>query len=166
MKEPRRQVQIYLRRVFLLPPSLVLSIIHSILAYDVPRTENVGLPTRFNVGPPLQLIAGSIPVDRLRRWPNTNLSPGPLYTLHIAFNQCCFNVDPRSSTLGWLYRVFWLLHYAGDALTSRRQKHRITRYIGPMLMKCWATVGDAGPTLFQPKPFNLLTANIIVTIFF
>ena len=52
--------------------------IHSILVYDVPRTEDVGLPTkfRFNVGPALQPIAGSIPVNRLRRWPNANLSPG------------------------------------------------------------------------------------------
>ena len=54
-KKPRRQVQIYLRRVFLPPPSPVLANIHSILAYDVPRTEDVGLPTklRFNVAPAL-----------------------------------------------------------------------------------------------------------------
>ena len=51
-----RQFQIYLRRVFLLPPSLVLTEIHSILAYDVPGTKDVDLPTecRFNVGPALQ----------------------------------------------------------------------------------------------------------------
>ena len=89
--------------VFLPPPSPVLANIHSILAYDVPRTEDVGLPTkfRFKVGPALQPIAGSMPVNRLRRWPNTNLSPGLLYTLrkHVTFNQCCFNVDPQSSTL-------------------------------------------------------------------
>ena len=55
----------------------------SILAYDVPGTEDVGLPTKFlfNVGPELQLIVGSMPVNRLRRWPNTNLSPGLLNTL-------------------------------------------------------------------------------------
>ena len=110
-----------------------------------PRTEDVGLPIkfRFNVGPTLQPIVGSLPIDRLRRWPNTNLSSGLLYSFrkHVAFNQCCFNVDPLSSTLAlkWnsikcLYRVFWLLHYAGDALTSRRQEHQITRCIGPMLM--------------------------------
>ena len=106
---------------------------------------------------------------------NTNLSPGLLYTLHkhVAFNQCCFNIDPQFSTLarhwntiGWLYRLFWLLHYAGDTLTSRHHKHQKTRYIGPMLMWCWVTVCDAGPTLFQPKPFKLLTTNIIVNIFF
>ena len=87
-----RQVQIYLRRVFLPPSSPVLANIHSILAYHVPRTEDVGLPTkfRFNVEPALQPIAGSMPVNRLLRWPNTNLSPGLLYTLrkHLAFNQC------------------------------------------------------------------------------
>ena len=79
----------------------MLANIHSILAYDVPGTE--GLPTkfRFNVGPALQPIAGSMPVNRLRRWPNTNLSPGLFYTLgkHVAFSHCCFNVDPQSSTL-------------------------------------------------------------------
>ena len=155
----------------------MLANIHSLLAYDVPRTENVGLPTkfRFNVGPSLQPIAGSMPVNRLQRWPNTNLSPGLLYTLckHVAFNQCRFNVDPQSSTptrhwnsIGWLYRVSWLLHYAGVALTSRCRKHQITQNIGPMLLFCWTTVCDAGPTLFQPKRFKLLTTNIIVTIFF
>ena len=56
--------------------------------YDVPRTEDVGLPTqfRFNVGPASQPIAGSIPVYRLRRWLNTNPTLGLLYTLsqHIS----------------------------------------------------------------------------------
>ena len=92
-----------LRRV-LLPPLLpVLANIHSILAYDVPDTEDVGLPTksRFNVGTALQSIARSMPVNRLRCLPSTNLSPGLLYTLrkHVAFNQYRFNVDPQSSTL-------------------------------------------------------------------
>ena len=36
---------------------------------------------RFNVGPALQPIAGSMPVNRLRHWSSTNLSPGLLYTL-------------------------------------------------------------------------------------
>ena len=41
----------------------------SILAYDVPDTEDVGLPTKFlfNVGPALQPTAGSMSVNRLRR---------------------------------------------------------------------------------------------------
>ena len=36
--------------------------------------EDVGLSTkfRFNVGPAFEPIAGSMPVNRLRRWPNTN----------------------------------------------------------------------------------------------
>ena len=88
----------YLRRVFLPPPSPMLANINLILAYNVPGTEDVGLSIkfRFNVGPALQPIAGSMPVNRLRRWPNTNLSPGLLYTMrkHVAFNQGCFNVDP------------------------------------------------------------------------
>ena len=51
------------------PPSLVLTNIHSILAYDVPDTVDVGLPTefRFNTGPALQPSAGSMPVNRLLR---------------------------------------------------------------------------------------------------
>ena len=80
-REPRRQVKIYIQRVFLPPPSPVLANIYSVLAYDIPRTEDVGLPTkfRFNVGPASQPIAGSMPVNRLRRWPNTNPSLGLLY---------------------------------------------------------------------------------------
>ena len=66
-----------LRHVLFQPPSPVLANIHSILAYDVPDTEDVGLPTkfRFNVGPALQPIASSMPVNRLRRTHSTNLSP-------------------------------------------------------------------------------------------
>ena len=66
------------------PPTTiaVMANIHSILAYydDLSRTEELGLPTqfRFNVGPALQSIAGSMPVNRLRRRPNTNISPGLL----------------------------------------------------------------------------------------
>ena len=70
-EKPRRQVQIYFQPVLLPPPSPVLANIHSILAYDVPGTEDVGLPTKFgfNVGPALLPIAGSMPVNRLPRWP-------------------------------------------------------------------------------------------------
>ena len=102
-KRIKETSSMYLRRVFLPPPLPVLTNIHSIFAYDVPGTEDVGLPTkfRFNVGPALKPIAGSMPVNRLRYWPSTNLPPGLLYTLckHVTFNQCCFNVDPHSSTL-------------------------------------------------------------------
>ena len=95
IREITNEVNIYFQRV--------LANIHSILAYDVPRTEDVGPPTkfRFNVGPASQPIACSRPVNRLRRWLNTNPSLGLLDTLrkHVAFTQCCFNVDPQSSTL-------------------------------------------------------------------
>ena len=95
--------EIYLQRVFLPPPLPVLANIHSIFAYDVPRTEDVGLPIkfRFNAVSASQPIAGSMPVNRLRRWLNTNPSLGLLYTLrkHVAFTLCCFYVDPQSSTL-------------------------------------------------------------------
>ena len=58
-----------LRGVLLPPPSPVLAKIHSILAYDVPNANDIGLSTklRSNVGPALQPIAGSMPVNRLRR---------------------------------------------------------------------------------------------------
>ena len=53
-----------------------------------PAIEDVVLPTqfRFNVGPASQPVAGSIPVYRLRRWPNTNSTLGLLYALsqHIS----------------------------------------------------------------------------------
>ena len=78
-----------LRRVLLPPPSPELANIHSILAYDAPDTENVCITTkfRFNVGPALQPIAGSMPVNRVRRGPSTNLSPDLLYSLLHA-NTC------------------------------------------------------------------------------
>ena len=51
-------------------------------------TGGVGLPTKFqfDVGPASQPIAGSMLVNHLRCWPNTNPSPGLLYTLrkHVA----------------------------------------------------------------------------------
>ena len=53
--------------------------------YDVPGTHNVGLPTqyRLNVEPASQLIAGSMPVKRIRRWPNieTELCDCPVFAL-------------------------------------------------------------------------------------
>ena len=81
-------IEIYLQRVFLPPPSPVLVNTHSILAYDVPCTQDVDFPTKFwyNVGPVSQPIAGSVPVNRLRRWSNTISSLGLLYTVreHVA----------------------------------------------------------------------------------
>ena len=51
----------------------MLASIHLILAYDVPYTEDVGLPTtfRFNVGPASQPIAGSMLVNHLPCWRKT-----------------------------------------------------------------------------------------------
>ena len=57
-------------RIVLLPtPSPVLANIHSILAYDIPETDDVGLPTkfRFNLGRALQPIARSMLANRLQR---------------------------------------------------------------------------------------------------
>ena len=52
---------------------------------DVPRTHNVGLPYQyqFNVGPASQPIAGSMPVNCIRRWPNieTELGDCPVFAL-------------------------------------------------------------------------------------
>ena len=66
-------------------------------------TIPIGLPTkfRFNVGPASQLIDGSMQINRLRRWPNTDLSLSLLYTLRkdVEFIQTFFNVVPQSSTL-------------------------------------------------------------------
>ena len=91
--KPRRQDKIYLQRVIhvvhsfhhhrrcwatfiqYLPVNRAVACLHY-----VPRTEDVGLPTqfRFNVGPVSQPIAVSMPVNRLRRWPNTNPTLGLL----------------------------------------------------------------------------------------
>ena len=53
--------------------------------YDVSGTHNVGLHTQYwsNVGPATQLIAGSMPVNRIRRWPNieTELGDCPVFAL-------------------------------------------------------------------------------------
>ena len=70
-KEPRRKVQIHLLRVFLPPQSPVLANIHSILAHNAPRTEDVSLAAefRFNVGLALQPIARSMPVNRYHAGP-------------------------------------------------------------------------------------------------
>ena len=138
--------------VFLPPPSPVLANIHLILAYDVPGTEDVSLPTKlwFNAGPSLQPIAGSMPGNRLRRWPNNNPSQGLLYILrkHVVFTQYCFNVDPQSSTLAshwnsidWLYRVFCCIIRV--TIYSLYQKHQITRYIP----QCWSNAGTPSATL-------------------
>ena len=69
---------------------------------------------RFNVGPASQPIAGSMPVNRLRRWPNTTPTLGPLYTLRGA------------AALLWGWRC--------SLPGARKATTQITWYIGPMLM--------------------------------
>ena len=57
----------------------------TLYAPDPRRTRNEGLRTqyRFNFGPALQPIVGSMPVNRIRRWPNieTELGDCPLFAL-------------------------------------------------------------------------------------
>ena len=55
------------------------------------------------------------------------------------------------------------LHYMPHCPTTTTQ---ITRYISSIVKLCRSTVSDAGPTLFQPKPFKLSPTNIIVHTFF
>ena len=75
MKEPRRQVCLQHVGLFLPPPSLISQCTR---LCDVPGTHNVGLPTqyRFNMGPASQPIAGSMPVNRIRLWPNIETELG------------------------------------------------------------------------------------------
>ena len=140
--------------------------IHSIHSYDAPRTEDVGLPTkfRFNVEPASQPIAGSMPINRLR--------PGPTL-IHHWF--CCilcantwhspnaiFNVVPQSSTLarhwnsiGWFDHVCWLLHcYAGDAFHpgARNTNYTINWPNTDVMLGHRLRLR---PTLFRLKPFEL-----------
>ena len=113
-KEPRRDKLKYILNVIVFyrqcwPTSIQYLLVNraAMCHYDVPRTVYVSLPTQFqfNVGPASQPIAGSMPVNRLRCWPNTNPTLGQLYTLrqhiskHTTFTQCRFNVDPQSLTL-------------------------------------------------------------------
>ena len=54
---------------------------------NVRGTHNVSLPTqyRFNAGPASQPIAGSMPVNRIGRWPNieTKLGDCPVFALTV-----------------------------------------------------------------------------------
>ena len=111
-------------------PSPVLANVHSLLAYDVSRAEDVGLLTkfRFNVGPASQPIAGSMPVN------TTNPSLGLLYTLintwHSPNAVSMLTHSLRRwhwNSIGWLYYVFWLLYagdYAGDAFNPGARNTR------------------------------------------
>ena len=92
----------------------------------------------------------------------------PRAPAHVTFNQCCFNVDRQSSTLarhwnsiGWVYRVFWLLHYAGDALTTRRQKHQITQYIGVVGTARWTDLSTRHHIKPSPKGSDLMWCLVL-----
>ena len=162
-KEPRRQVQIYLRRVFLPPPLPVLANIYSILAYDIPRTEDVGPalhPLRvqcrsivYDAGPTLiyhrvccilcastwhSPNAVSMLTHSLRRWPVSETALGECTVFSDCFimrvTLCIPAPETPNNTIHWPNADVMLCH----------------RY----------------STLFQPKPFRLWTTNIFVTIFF
>ena len=55
-------------------------------------THNVGLPTQypFNVGSASQPIAGTMPVNRIRRWPNIETELGD----YLVFDPTVIRVTP------------------------------------------------------------------------
>ena len=75
--------------------------------------------------------AVSLLTHSLRRWPNIETALGIVPCL-----------------LGRISMRVTLV-----TLLARTATTQITRYIDPMLMSCWATVCDDGPSLFQPKLF-------------
>ena len=87
------------------------------LAYEVPRTKDVGLPTEFrlNLESESQPIAGSMPVNRLRRWPNTN----PSLDLLILCANTWHSLNAVSMLTHSLRRwpgIETAVDYAGDAI--------------------------------------------------
>ena len=125
--------------LFLPPPSPVRTNIYAILS--VPGTHNLDLPTgyRFNVGSVSRPIAGSMPVNRIRRWPNIGAELGDC----PVFAQTAIRVT--------LYRP--------------KGRYPDNTIHWPNCEIMLATVCDAVSTLFQSKPVELLT-TIIVNIFF
>ena len=95
-------------------------------------------PILVKCGPASKPIAGSMPVNRLRRWPNTTPTLGLWNTLtqlpgeHVViFTQCCFNVGTTVFDAGPTLRQHWMIvlcllelwpRYADDAFLPRRQK--------------------------------------------
>ena len=141
MKEPKRQV--YLQRLGLfLPPLPLISLCTRLYDVGLPCTRNVGLPTQyqFNVGPASQPIAGSMPVNCILRWPNieTELGDSPVFALTaIRVTLYAQKGHYPDNTIHWSNCEILSGHFC-----------------------------DSGPTLFQPKPFKLLTPDKIVNIFF
>ena len=183
----KRPVIKYLQRLFLQPPSSVMANIHSIQwnvlprvsftpestvisqwtrLYDVPRTHDVGLPTqyRFNVGPASHPIAGLIPVNRLRRWPNTNptlgLRTSAISTLGLLYICASTSANtwhsPKAVSIlthslrRWPNIETELCDCSVFALTAMRvtllspvawkDTFQITRSIHLILIKCWANI--------------------------
>ena len=100
------------------------------------------------------------------------IHPVPVQCWATVTAHCWCNAGQSNSTLAQYWnRTGWLSCVSSDSLTygwriMPKATTGITRYIGPIVKQCWATVCDAGPTLFQPKPFKLITTNIILNIFF
>ena len=94
----------YLSLVLLPTPSPVLANINSIPAYDVPDTEDIGLPTefRFNVGPALQPIPGSMPCRYL--------------TDCFQCNALCI--------ISWARQLFWYFNFMNRFVIYVRKKRR------------------------------------------
>ena len=141
MKEPRRQI--YLQRVGLfLPPPTLISQCTRLCDVGLHGTQNVGLPTqyRFNVGSASHPIAGSMAVNRIRRWPTIETESGdcPVFAL-TAIRVMLY--APKG-------------HYPGNTI----QWPSCKMMLGNRLRR-WQQ-------LFQPKHFKLLTTIMIVNIFF
>ena len=80
------------------------------------------------------------------RWPDNN----PTFCIHTLPHRTA-----AIALCGWrFYRCLKKGNYPNNT------------YIGPIVKYCWATVCDAGSTLYLPRPFKLLNTNIIVNVFF
>ena len=150
------------------PPS---ANIHSILADDVPRTELVGLPTKvwFNVGPALQPIAGSMPVNHLRRWPTLIyhrvcciLCANTGHSTNV--DQCwpiVFDAGPSLKPSLGDCTVFSALCWWGFDIQAPEKPDNTIHSPNADVMLChrlrrWANI-------IPTKTLKLLTTNIIVT---
>ena len=133
-------------------------LIHFISFYDVPRTEDVGLPTQFglNVGPassPLLVQCRSIVYDA-----------DPTLIHHWICCILCANTRHLLNAASLLTHSLWRIETALCNCSGARKK-QITRYIDPMLMQCWAVVATLGQHYFKQ---NHLSSNhyLIVNVFF
>ena len=124
--------------------------------YDVPRTQDVGLPTqvRFNVGQVLQPIVGSIMDNRLRRWPNSNwvfctLCAAPQQTggLRPMLFQCWSTIFALYlNIIGWSFRVCW---DCGNAMRVTLSSPVAGKSTTQIPYQCWCNAGLPSATLSQ-----------------